>query len=309
VRAAVVRTVGGPDAVEVLEVPRPVPGPGQVLIKVSAAGLNPADAGVWRGLFGPPPEGSHLGLGWDVAGTIADVGWGPGNLSVGDPVIAIVKQSTQPVRAQAEYVAVDVFAVAAAPSLISPILAATLPLNTLTAATMLDPLALRAGQTLLVAGAAGAVGGFAVQLARVAGVKTIALGRASDEELLTTTLGATWFVDRDDDLAAAVRRISPGGVDAVVDAAMIGEPLLAALRDGGRYSIANPVEGPAPERGIEVYKTSVAPDGRRLAEMSHLADVGLLTPRVAETFPLDDAAKAHARLVEGGLRGRLVLVP
>jgi len=309
VRAAVVRTVGGPDAVEVIDVPRPVPGPGQVLIKVSAAGLNPADAAVWSGLFGPAPDGSHLGLGWDVAGTIAEVGWGPGNLSVGDPVIAIVKQSPQPVRAQAEYVVVDGYAVAAAPSLIPPILAATLPLNTLTAATMLDPLALCAGQTVLVSGAAGAVGGYAVQLARVAGVKTIAVGRADDEELLTKTLGATWFVDRADDLAAAVRRFAPVGVDAVVDAASVGGALFAALRDGGRYSIANPVEGPAPERGIEVFTTSVAPDGRRLAGMSHLADVGLLTPRVAETFPLDDAAKAHARLAEGGLRGRLVLVP
>lgn len=308
-RAAVVRSVGGPDAVEVIEVPRPVPGPFQVLIKVSAAGLNPADAGVWSGAFGPAPEGSHLGLGWDVAGTIVEVGWGVGSLATGASVIAIVQHSAQPVRGQAEYVAVDAYAVATAPSLILPILAATLPLNTLTAATMLDPLELRAGQTLLVTGAAGAVGGYVVQLARVAGVKTIAVGRASDEELLTKTLGATWFVDRDDDLAAAVRRISPVGVDAVADAAVIGGTLLAALRDGGRFSTANPVEGPAPERGIEVYTTSVAPDGRRLAEMSHLADVGLLTPRVAETFPLDEAAKAHARLAEGGLRGRLVLVP
>lgn len=308
-RAAVVRSVGGPESVEVLEVPRPVPGPLQVLIRVAAAGLNPADVALWSGAFGPIPDGVASGIGFDVSGTVVDKGALVGDIAVGADVIAIVHRADLPVRGQAEFVAVDSHAVAPAPTLVDAVGAATLPLNSLTALRLLDAVALHPGQSVLVTGAAGAVGGFAVQLARVAGVRTIGVAGADDADLVTGTLGATWFVDRAAPLAEAVRELVPGGVDAAVDAALIGGQALSAVRDNGRFASANPVAGPPSERGIEVFPVSAQPDGRRLALMAHLADVGLLTPRVAEVFALGDAAKAHARLAAGHLRGRLVLVP
>ena len=196
---------------EVLEVPRPVPGPLQVLIRVAGAGLNPADAALWTGAFGPIPDGVALGIGFDVAGTVVERGALVGDIATGAEVIAVVHRSDLLVRAQAEFVAVDSYAVAPAPNLVDAVRAATLPLNSLTALRLLDAAALRAGQSMLVTGAAGAVGGYAVQLARVAGIKTVAVGRADDADLLTGTLGATWFVDRAASLAKVVRDLVPGG--------------------------------------------------------------------------------------------------
>ena len=166
--AVVVRTIGGPEVVEVAEVPRADPGPGQVRIKVAAAALNPADAAVWMGIWGPVEAGEHLGVGLDAAGTVDAVGLGVAR-AVGTPVIAFDATIRRPVKAQAEYLVVEDFAVAPAPAGMDPALAATIPLNAMTASQALDHLPLRPGDTLLVTGAAGAVGGYAVELARMSG--------------------------------------------------------------------------------------------------------------------------------------------
>ena len=114
-RAVVVRAVGGLEVIEVAEVPRPDPAPGQVRIKVAAAALNPADAAVWMGIWGPVGADEYLGLGLDAAGVIDAVG--PGVvLAVGTPVIAFDASYRRPLKAQAEYLVVDAFAVAPAPA-------------------------------------------------------------------------------------------------------------------------------------------------------------------------------------------------
>ncbi|WP_089104953.1 NADP-dependent oxidoreductase [Streptomyces hyaluromycini] len=295
-RAAVVNRFGGPEAVEVVETERPEPGPRQVRIKVAAAALNPADAGVRAGFFGG--AGKRIGLGWDVAGTVDAAGaataWG-----VGDQVVALDPGMVRPLGTHAEYVVVEADAVASAPATVDAVHAATLPLNGLTAVQALDLLELAEGQSLLVTGAAGAVGGFAVQLATHRGVSVTALAREADEELVRT-LGAAHFT---------AGGVEAGSFDAVLDAAALGAAALEWVRDGGRYVGVRPGAEPAPVRGIRTTAVAVTADGARLAELAGLVDEGVLTLRVAETFPLEEAAKAHARLAEGGVRGRLVLIP
>jgi NADPH:quinone reductase-like Zn-dependent oxidoreductase len=103
--------------------------------------------------------------------------------------------------------------------------------------------------------------------------------------------------------------VGAGTVDAVLDAAVLGEAALEWVRDGGAYVGVRPGGEPASVRGVRTTSVAVRPDGAGLAELAALVDQGVLTLRVAETHPLDDASKAHARLAEGGVRGRLVLVP
>ncbi|MZF90419.1 NADP-dependent oxidoreductase [Streptomyces sp. SID5643] len=302
-RAVVVNSFGGPEAVEVVETEVPRPGAGQVRIKVAAASVNPVDAGVRAGVFGG--AGERIGLGWDVAGTVDAVGAvgavdAAGAWSVGDEVVALHYGAVKPLGTHAEYVVVDADAVAPAPTSVDAVHAATLPLNALTAAQALDRLELTPGRSsLLVTGAAGAVGGYAVRLAAHRGIAVTGLAREGDEAFVRS-LGA--------------RHVTSGEVadrdfDAVLDAAVLGEPALAWVRDGGRYVGVIPHAEPASVRGVATGAVEVSADGTRLAELVRLLDEGVLAARVAETYALEDAAKAHARLAEGGVRGRLVLVP
>ncbi|MGW1952188.1 NADP-dependent oxidoreductase [Streptomyces sp. NPDC001920] len=295
-RAVVVNSFGGPEAVQVVETEVPEPGAGEIRIKVAAAGLNPVDAGVRAGVFGG--SGQRIGLGWDVAGTVDAVGTGS-SWSVGDQVVALVYGPLKPLGTHAEHVVVAADAAAGAPTTVDAVHAATLPLNALTAVQALDLLELTPDQSLLVTGAAGAVGGYAVQLAAHRGLSVTGLAREDDEEFVRS-LGAARFLSG----AAADR-----GFDAVLDAAVLGEPALDRVRDGGRYLGVIPHAEPASVRGVRTGAVEVSADGARLTELVRLLDEGVLSTRVAETFALDDAAKAHARLAEGGLRGRLVLVP
>ncbi|MFJ8995705.1 zinc-binding dehydrogenase [Streptomyces sp. NPDC102279] len=295
-RAAVVTTFGGPDSVEIVEVAVPEPGVRQVRIRVAAAAVNPVDAGVRAGVFGG--AGKRLGLGWDVAGVVDAVGVASG-WNAGDEVVALAYGTAKSLGTHAEYVVVDADAVAAAPRSVDAVHAAGVPLNALAAARALEMLALEPGRSLLVTGAAGAVGGYAVQLAARLGVSVTGLAREADEGLVRS-LGADRFVSG---------AVAAGSVDAVLDAAILGADALEWVRDGGAFVGVIPGAHPASVRGVRTGSVEVAADGSRLAELVALVDEGVLTTRVAETYALGDAAKAHARLAEGGLRGRLVLVP
>ncbi|WP_329301060.1 zinc-binding dehydrogenase [Streptomyces sp. NBC_00659] len=295
-RAAVVSSFGGPEAVEIVEVAVPEPGTRQVRIKVAAAGVNPVDAGVRAGVFGG--AGQRLGLGWDVAGVVEAVGVASG-WTVGDEVVALAYGTAKTLGTHADLVVVDADAVAAAPRSVDVAHAASLPLNALAAAQALDRLGLEPGQNLLITGAAGAVGGYAVQLAARLGVSVTALAREGDEELVRS-LGADRFVSDG---------VAPRSVDAVLDAAILGADALDWVRDGGAFVGVIPGAHPASVRGVGTSAVEVAADGARLAELVALVDEGVLTTRVAGTYALDEVVKAHARLAEGGLRGRLVLVP
>lgn len=295
-RAAVVTTFGGPERVELAEVAVPEPGAGQVRIRVRAAGVNPVDGAVRAGVFGG--AGQRLGLGWDVAGEIDAVGAGVDGWTEGRRVVGLHYGTVKPLGTHAEYAVLDASAVAAAPGSVDDTAAAALPLSGLTAARAVDLLGLAPGDSVLITGAAGLVGGLAVQLAARAGLVVTALAGAGDEEFVRS-LGATGFVPRGSAPA--------GPVDGVLDTAVIGAEALGFVRDGGAYVGLIPGAAPAAERGIRVAEQEVAADGELLARLSALVDAGALTLRVAAEFPLAEAAKAHEALAVPGTRGRVVL--
>jgi NADPH:quinone reductase-like Zn-dependent oxidoreductase len=311
-RAVVVRNYGGPEALEVIDVPVPEPARGQVRIRVTAAAVNPVDFATREGYMnagrpGVISEREYVGIGWDVAGVIDAAGPEVTSFAPGDRVIGLRDRLDQPLGTHAEQVVLDAADVAAAPAGVDDAAAATMPLNGLTALQALDALALPAGRTVLVTGAAGGLGGFVTELAAMRGLRVIAAAGDGDEKLVRD-LGAAAFVPRSADLAAAVRELVPGGADAVFDAAVLGYPALDAVRAEGAFA-AFIGAGPVTVRGIRVLPIHIHADGAALTGLSALAAAGKLTLRVADTYRLEDAAKAHERLQAGGLRGRLVLIP
>jgi NADPH:quinone reductase len=310
-RAIFVHKFGRPDALELVDVPTPEPGPGQIRIKVAAAAVNPVDAETRDGRLehAIPADSMPVGVGWDVAGAVDALGAGVERFSVGDAVTALDDRLVKDVGGYAEYVVLDADAAAPAPRTADLVAASTLPLNGVTAVQSLDLIDLAPDQTVLITGAAGAVGGYLVQLAAARGLHVVALAGDADEPAVKR-LGARTFVARSADPVAAVRTVFPDGVDGVIDAAELRSQVLGAVRDAGKYVNLGPLHGPVEtERGVRVLDQVVHRDQAVLAELARLVDGGALTLRVADTFPLDQAAAAHELLGKGGVRGRIVLVP
>ncbi|MBE3015777.1 NADP-dependent oxidoreductase [Microbispora sp. NEAU-D428] len=298
-------------AVRVVDVAEPEPGPGQVRIRVEAAAVNPVDLLTAAGALadnGLMPHLETYALGWDVAGVVDRAGPGVTGVRPGERVIGLSDRLTEPLKAQADLVVLDETAVAPAPAGVAAPEASTLPLNALTAVQALDLAGLAEGETLLVTGAAGGLGGYLVELAVTRGLRVAAVAAPGDESLVRG-FGAEWFVPRGTDLAAAVRAVVPGGVHGLVDAAVVGLPALDAVRNGGAFVAVAAGLAPLPLRGIRVSTVFVRADAAQLRDVAKLAEAGRLSLRVAGTYPLERAAEAHERLRRGGLRGRLVLLP
>lgn len=310
-RAVAFSRFGGPEVLEVADLEAPEPGPNEVRIRVMAATVNPTDLTLRSGrraddLAGLPPP---YVPGMELAGVVDAIGPDTEWL-LADRVIAIVLPTRTGRGAQAEQVVVPADSVAPMPSEETSFeAAATIPMNGLTARRALDLLALQPGQTLAVTGAAGAVGGYATQLAAGQGVRVIAVASPSDE-LLVRQLGAAEFLPRGDNLVASIRALAPHGVDAVLDAAVIGPAMLPAIRDAGQLAAVRAFNGQS-ERGITIHAVRVsdyAHNQEALRRLSGLAAQGDLTLRVAEALPPERAAEAHRALARGGMRGRLVIV-
>jgi NADPH:quinone reductase len=311
VRAVALWRFGGPEVLEVADLPPPEPGPNEVRIRVMAATVNPTDLGLRAGrraddLAGLPPP---YVPGMELAGVVDAIGpeteW-----LVADRVMAIVLPTRTGRGAQAEQVVVPADSVAPMPNEETAFeAAATIPMNGLTARRALDLLGLQVGQALAVTGAAGAVGGYVTQLAAAEGIRVIAIAAPSDEPLVRE-LGAEQFVLRGGNVAERIRGLAPRGVDAVVDAAVVGQAVLPAIRDGGQLAAVRAFDG-QPERGITIHPVRVsdyAHNQEALRRLSSLAAAGDLHLRVAETLPPERAGEAHRKLAAGGIRGRLVIV-
>lgn len=302
---------GGPEALEVVELPTPEAGPGEVRIRVRAAAVSPTDTHARAGTRadqqakgGPPPYVP----GMDAAGVLDQIGEGAEtDLRVGDRVMAIVLPRG-PHGAYSEHVVLPAASVARMPAGSSFAEASTLPMNGLTARLSLDQLALRPGQTLAVTGAAGCYGGYVVELAKADGLRVIADASEADEELVAS-LGADVVVRRGDDVADRIRRHAPDGVDGLADGSVQMDLLVAAVRDGGGFASVRGWPG-NDERGIGFHATWVfdyAQDQAKLDRLRQQAEDGQVTLRVAGTVPMENASEAHARLEAGGTRGRWVI--
>ncbi|MEU6484243.1 NADP-dependent oxidoreductase [Streptomyces sp. NPDC046887] len=300
-RATVLSRYGGPERLTVAELPRPVPGSGQILVRVAASAVNPVDIEVRSGRAAARiGHGFPMVLGWDLAGTVAQCGADAHRFATGDRVVAMSAQTATGIGTHAEYVALDERLAACAPRTGDLRRAAALPLAGLTADQALELLDPAPGDTLLVTGAVGAVGGFAVQLAAARGLTVQALVRPGDEEAARALGARAVFTDR-----AAVPAAS---ADCLFDTA--GDPpALAAVRDGGRAVSVVPTRPLLAERGIDVRMSFAEQDGDRLTRLSRLVDDGVLTLRVAEVFSLATVGEAHRLLAAGGTRGKLLIDP
>jgi NADPH2:quinone reductase len=310
-RAIGLTEFGAPEVLRVLELPDPVPGTGEVRIRVHAAAVNPTDTmlrtGVVRDWFHGRP-GPYV-PGMDAAGVVDAIGPDTDTpLRPGDPVVAILDAYGPRGGAYAELVVAPAQSVVPIPSGADFPAASTLLMNALTARVALDLLAVPAGRTLAVTGAAGAFGGYAVELAKSDGLRVLADASAADTRLVAS-LGADEVVPRGDDVASRIRALEPDGVDAVLDGAVLNELTVPAIRDGGALAAIRGWNGPV-DRGIRVHRVFVADsvtDHARLLRLRDQASKGELTLRVADVLPADQAARAHRTLAAGGVRGRLVL--
>ncbi|QYG95190.1 NADP-dependent oxidoreductase [Iamia sp. SCSIO 61187] len=299
-RTAVVRTPGGPDSIEIIDVPVAEPGPGEVRIGVAAAPVNPVDLGVVDGFFhgiGLIDQPHHTGLGWDVAGTVEATGDGV-DLALGTPVAGLVTGFDRDFGTYAEKLTIPAADLVGVPDGLDLVAASVVPLNGLAAAQIVDLLgdAPAGADRLLVTGAAGAVGGYVVTLAPERGWRVTGLARPQDEELVRG-LGADFTA-----------RAEPGW-DAVADAAFLGEQAIALVRDGGAIVGVRPNVPPVAERGIAVSVVETRQDPDRLADLLARAAAGELPTRVHAVVPLDEVADAHRAVAKGGVRGRIVLRP
>ncbi|WP_150294482.1 NADP-dependent oxidoreductase [Sphingobium estronivorans] len=302
---------GGPEALEILDLPDPVAGPGQVLIRIHAAAVNPTDALIRSGthvkMFGrtaPPPYVP----GMDAAGVLLAIGEGvETDLNVGDPVIAFIAPNGS-YGAYSEMLAVPANSVVKAPRGMNHVEASTILMNAMTARLAIDLLGLKPGNTVLISGAAGTFGGYAVELAKEDGLVVIADASEADEGAVKG-FGADVVLRRGDDLAGRVRERFPDGVDGAIDGALFNERLAPAVRDGGTVITLRMQTGEA-DRGVKLVPVRSklhSEERNKLDGLRRLAEEGKLTIRVAGTYPKERAGEAHQRLEQGGLRGRLVL--
>lgn len=312
-KAAVIDRFGGPEVLDWREVETPSPGPGQVRVRVHAAGVNPVDAqnradGSWANLSLPAIVGS------DFSGVVDRVGDGVSGWSAGEEVFGLSPFRESSAGTYAEYHVVEAGSLLRKPDNLSHVEAAAMPLAAATALEVIERrLAVGRGEVVLVHGAGGGVGSFAVQIAAAAGATVIASASERHHELLHR-LGADLCLDyRRGDVAATARERAGRDLDAVADF-VGGEAVatsLTALREGGRAASVVGFEGdlePAIDRNITLHGVLVDPEDHLLLEqVRDRAAAGHLRPVISAVYPLADVRSAHRRLEAGHMQGKIVL--
>ncbi len=305
-RAITAPEYGGPEVLTLTEVPDPKVGPDSVLIRVRAASINPVDYKIVRGyLDGAFPTHLPLIPGWDVAGEVAAVGPAVTHVAVGQRVMAYARKDWIGEGTWAEQVAVQARAVTAMPESLDFADASCVPLAGLTAyQALVDKLAVGSGDTVLIHGASGGVGTFAVQIARARGA--LVIGTASEASAEHVTHLGAQPVTYGEGLEERVRALAPDGVDAVLD--LVGGDALTAspalLRDPSRLCS---VTDAATVHELGGHYVFVQPDVAQLQELAAMVDRGELKVHVQERFPLAEAARAVEAAESGSTRGKLVL--
>jgi NADPH:quinone reductase-like Zn-dependent oxidoreductase len=304
-------TYKGPGGYEVIEISERTvrsPGVGEVRINVKAAAVNPTDLGLRE--RGIPDQIWTVVPGMDAAGIIESVGPGVSRLQTGQKVMAAVMPRRSEGGAQAQHIVVPAASVVPIPEGVSLAEASTLPMNGLTALRALELAALGKGQFFAVSGGAGLLAHYAIAAAKRQGQKVIADAKPEEAELVRS-YGADIVVERGPGFADAIRREVPGGVDALLDTALLAEKSFGAIRDDGVYI---PVRGwgdKPSERGIKIKPVFVSEVLERTEWLELLRDMvaaGQIKLRVAGEYAPERIADAQRALEAGGLRGRAVLL-
>lgn len=308
-RAITQQRLGGADVLALDTLPRPTPLPTEVLVHVHAAGINPVDwktreGGGMADVLGAPP----FVLGWDVAGVVAEVGFGVTTLTVGDRVFGM-PWFPREAGGYAEYVTAPARQFVKIPDQLSDEEAAAVPLAALTAwQALIDTAGVRRGERVLITAAAGGVGHFAVQFARHLGAHVTATASAANHAWLRE-LGADEVVDyHQPEYLENVKDI-----DAIIDLVGGDELTLAATLRAGGIFVAVP-DGVSPElaaaakdSGFRASSFLVEPDGAALTQIAALLAEGSVRVEVAATFPMEEVARAHELGETKRTRGKLVL--
>jgi NADPH:quinone reductase-like Zn-dependent oxidoreductase len=307
-KALVSRSYGPLEELTMADVPKPAPGPGQILVRTEATALNPADVTLVTGAMKDALPVQHPFVpGVDVTGVVEAVGEGVTRFAVGDPILA---WNGVPSGALAEYVLVqDAPSAALRPAGLDTAHAAALSTVALTASALLDAAKVRPGETVLVVGASGGIGSFAVQLAKQAGAKVLGTGHADDEEFLRR-LGADEAIDyKHSDITQETLRRVPGGVDVVIDLANAGPALggsAAAAKPGGR--LVSPLGGPpAFDRGVTATYTGTTTPPGRLDDLAARAADGRLQVEISANYAFADSRQALIDFAGRHFRGKVTI--
>ncbi len=287
--------------------PAPTPGTNEVLIRVHASSVNPVDNAIAAGMLKDMVEHVFpITVGRDYAGTVEQIGADVSGFSVGDEVFGFIPGMSPAVHAGswAELIVVpESMSIARKPDGVDLAAAGAAPLAAITAMIAIDALALDRGDTLLVIGATGGVGSFAVQLAAAAGATVIAPALPEDEDYLRV-LGVADILSRDGDVAAAARQRYPDGVDALLDSVSYAPGAYdAALKDGARVASPNNAAGDGPGR----TNVMAAPTTDDLQRLAHLLDARRLKVHIHRTYPLDQAPVAMNALATTHTQGKIAV--
>jgi NADPH:quinone reductase len=301
-------TFGGPEVLQLVDIPEPAPRPGRARVRVTAAAVNPVDVAARAGWLRPfmPDLAPPFVLGSDFAGVVID---GDGPYPAGTRVAGLAPWYVTHEGTYAEVISVDPAWLARIPDALDDVAAASIPLTSQTASQSLDLLGLQAGQTVLITGASGSVGGFAVQLAVQRGARVLAVGSV-DDEAYVSGLGAEWVLARtgtNEELVTSARAVAPGGVDAVFDPGGLGAAVVGTVRDGGVFVAVNAAAAPPAERGVDVLEVGAQSDGPLLAQLLDAVAAKTLTTRVGATVPFAEAARAHTMAADHSVSGKIVL--
>jgi NADPH:quinone reductase-like Zn-dependent oxidoreductase len=304
-RAVRLNEYGGIDVLQVVEVPRPVPGPGEVLVRVKAAGINPGEASIRKGLFADRwPATFPSGQGSDLAGIVEEVGPGVKNVAIGDEVIGFVENRSS----QAELVLVSAGNLVPRPANVPWEQAGALFVAGTTAYAAVRAVSLNRGDTVVVSGAAGGVGSIAVQLARNSGAKVIGLAGEGNHK---------WLADHGvipiaygDGVEGRIRAASGGKVDAFVDTFGGGYVELALKLGVAPNRIDTVIDfAAAAKYGVKTEGNQAAANAEVLGELAGLIAAGRLEIPIAKVYRLADVREAYRELEQRHTRGKIVLEP
>lgn len=310
-KAIILNEFGDTSKLKLVEAPKPSPQEGEVLVRIKAAGVNPSDCRIREGRMQTVLQHRFpIILGWDLAGVVEEVGYAVSRFQEGDEVYAYCRRPVIQYGAYAEYIALPECYLALKPKNIPFEEAASIPLVGVAAFSSLQG-KLRAGETALIMGAAGGVGSFAIQLAKLMGAKVIAMTGAENHEYVRG-LGADETIDYwAGDFRAALRALAPDRVEVVFDC-IGGETIFKALeclKPGGRFITLSGryTAEHFEELNIDFYNTAALPNAKRLEEVAALFEADKLHTFVHSIIPLENAAVAHQLIDSVHTRGKIVL--
>jgi NADPH:quinone reductase-like Zn-dependent oxidoreductase len=313
-KAALIEEFGGIEKIQITEVQKPSVGDDQVLIKTAYASVNPVDWKIREGwLKKILPHEFPVILGWDVSGTVEEVGDAVKHLDKGDKVYAFCRFPIVHSGTYAEYVSFEGDNVAEKPENLSFEEAATIPLAALTAwQSLFDTAELKKGQSVLIHAGAGGVGSFAIQLAKNIGAKVYTTASKSNHEYVKS-LGASVAIDyKTEDYVEAINEYEPEGVDVVLDC--VGgdtcEKSLPLVSRGGHVVTICDLfvdEEMGSDRGVQVSSVFVTPNGKQLRDIAALYEEGKLIPPAVQTFNFEQIGMALEKSQAGHTRGKIAI--